>query len=379
MPPANGLTASRDDRPQEFPLALEQCACGNFQIGHCVDPKILYSDYAYYTPRSPSLTAHYENLIGWMERNVFVKQESNVLEIGSNIGRFLEVLKPRVHSVLGVDPAQAIAKEATDNGIATIPLFFGPETGSELYDMRGGFDLIGARHCMAHNPSPYPMLEGAYSALATGGTLVIENAYAIKMLENSEWDQIYHEHMFHFTLLAMNEMLTNRGFAICGVMQADLHGGSIVVAAQKFGRAKAFDLKPELDRERGALAWGLVDGFTESVARSRKDVCAAIREFIDGGKLVYAYGATAKGATLMNACGLTYKDIPICVDSTPAKQGRFVPKVGCEIVSEEWAFANPPDAFLLTAWNYRDEIIAKVRARIPEARFIVPIPTVEIV
>lgn len=381
-PPANWLMHSESDAVEEFPLVLENCICGNFQLRHCLDASTLYTTYSYVTPRSPSLSAHYERLLHHLESNGFVGRSSRVLEIGSNVGCFLEFIAPRVGSVLGVDPARNIAEVANANGVPTRAEFFNVSTARQIRRIDGEADLVVARHCMAHNSNPYEILDGVTEVLAPKGVLVIENAYAIKTFENNEFDQIYHEHMFYFTLHAVRTMLAKRGLTLVDVIFSDIHGGSVACIAKRadaegrINRSVADGLK----REDAALREGLAERFAASAARIQSNLRSLIFDLRRQGNLIYAYGATAKGATLLNSAGLTREDIPFCADSTPIKQGRFVPKCGVKIVSEEWAFANPPDFFLLTAWNYRDELIGKARAAgLDGVRFIVPVPDVSLV
>lgn len=378
MPPANWLTETRAVALEQFPLLLETCDCGNFQLRHCVDADVLYRRYNYFTPQSSSLDEHYRVLLQRLREGGYVAADTSALEIGSNVGRFLEVLRPHVRSIVGVDPAQNVAEAATAAGVPTFPEFFNAEFARDFRRRQGEVDLVVARHCMAHNCDPYEMLDGIVEVLAPDGTLVIENAYAIATLERNEFDQVYHEHMFYFTVLALQALLERRGMTLREVMRSDVHGGSIVCFAKRGGETTS-DIRSVLDGERRVLDGGLAERFATSTAKIRRDLHATIVKLVARGESVYAYGASAKGATLMNACGLTYRDIPYCADSTPGKVGRFMPKCAVEIVTEEWAFANPPNAFLLTAWNYRDELIAKVRsAGLPGVRFIVPIPTVTV-
>jgi SAM-dependent methyltransferase len=381
MPPANWLMHAKEDPVEQFPLVLEACDCGNFQLTDCLDAGTLYTTYSYTTPRSPSLTAHYARLIDHLAKGGHLSAETRVLEIGSNIGSFLEHIRPHVKSVLGVDPAQNIAKVANENGIPTIAEFFNREFAANHRELSGEADLVVARHCMAHNSDPYTILDGVTEILAPNGVLVIENAYAMATFENNEFDQIYHEHMFYFTVLAVARMLAGRGLKLVDVMTSEIHGGSIACMAKRDTAANAVSATVEqmIARERSLLSGGLAQRFADSAARIQSDLLALVRDLRSQGRSIYGYGATAKGATLLNSCGLTRDDIPYCADSTPTKQGRFVPKCGVEIVSEEWALANPPDVFLLTAWNYRDELVAKVRAAgLDRVQFIVPVPSVTI-
>lgn len=381
MPPANWLMHSKGDPFEQFPLVLEACECGNFQLTYCLDAETLYTTYSYTTPSSPSLTAHYARLADHLTEAGHLSSGTRVLEIGSNIGSFLEYIRPRVKSVLGVDPAQNIAKVANENGIPTIAEFFNREFATRHRELSAEVDLVVARHCMAHNSDPYTILDAVTEILAPNGVLVIENAYAMSTFENNEFDQIYHEHMFYFTLLAVQRMLARRGMKLVDVMTSEIHGGSIAcVATRDTVASKATRNVQEMtERERKLLSAGLVQRFAASAVQAQSDLRALVHNLRSKGLSVYGYGATAKGATLLNSCGLTSEDIPYCADSTPTKLGRFVPKCGVEIVSEEWALSNPPDVFLLTAWNYRDELVAKVRAAgLDRVRFIVPVPSVNL-
>ncbi len=385
MPLANHLMDAREERPEEFPLLVESCSCGNFQLRYCVEPEKLYTSYSYATPRSPSLERHYKQLIAYLEASGYLRLGSRALEIGSNVGEFLSFLRPHVRSVVGVDPARNIAELANAAGIPTIPEFFGTEFARDYRRSSGEVELIVARHCMAHNPDPYEILNGVAELLTPDGVLVMENAYALKTFEHNEFDQIYHEHMFYYTLQAVKVMFAKCGLTLCDVMMSDIHGGTISCIARRseyLADRKSEDLPvaPYLEREKTALDGGVAERFAEAALRAQADLRSLIADLRAEGKTVYAYGATAKGATLLNFSGLTHGEIPYCADSTPIKQGKFVPKCGVEIVSEEWALKNPPDTFLLTAWNYRDELIAKVRsAGLDDVRFIMPVPNVALV
>jgi len=381
-PPANWLLDSLGETAPEYPLVLEECTCGNFQLGYCLDANELYRHYNYVTPNSALLNQHYIDLLEYMQRQAFLSSKSRVLEIGSNVGLFLQFLKPHVQSVIGVDPAQNLAKIASANGVETLPQFFSKKFAGEYRTSKSPVDVIVARHCMAHNRDPYEVLGGVVELLSDDGVFVMENAYAIDTFENNEFDQLYHEHMFYYTLLAVRTMFERVGLVLCDVLFSEVHGGSIVCFGKK--RESALRVEPDVAaaivRERALLEDGLIERFVAAVGTIQQNLRDVISRYAAEGKTVYGYGATAKGATLLNATGLTARDIPYCADSTLIKQRRFIPKAGTEIVSEEWAFTHPPDAFLLTAWNYKDELIAKARsAGLREVKFIVPVPSVEMV
>ncbi|MBK5229644.1 MAG: class I SAM-dependent methyltransferase [Thermoleophilia bacterium] len=380
-PPANSLVEARDTQQPAYPLVLDWCdACGNVQLRDCLRADELYSDYLYVTPRSQMLSEHYEYLANFLLQNNYMSGASRVMEIGSNVGYFLEHIKPKVAGVVGVDPAQQIAQMANDAGIPTVCDFFNEESAKKAADQYGTPDLVVARHCLAHNKWPQEMVKGAAAVLEDGGHLVVENAYVMNTVENNEFDQVYHEHMFYYSIRSMTELLRRQGLVLVDVMMSLVHGGSIIFVARKGNGEPSNAVKRYRSREDLFLNGDTFNRFAEKTADIKRHLVAFVDELKSSGNSIYTYGATAKGNTLLNYVGLTAEQIPYCVDNTQMKQGKFLPQSGIEIISEEAALKNPPDYFLLTAWNYQDEIIAKVRAAGNyESQFIVPIPFVRIV
>jgi SAM-dependent methyltransferase len=382
MPPANWLKSSPDEHQESFPLVLEWCeTCGNVQLRDTLQPEVLYRDYLYVTPRSSMLDRHYDFLIAYLEANGYLNSGAFVVEAGSNAGHFLERIQPRVARVLGVDPAERIAAMANEAGVPTRPEFFDERIAAQIIQDGGCADLVVARHCLAHNPSPHEMVSAAASLLSDEGHFLIENAYALNTLENVEFDQIYHEHMFYFSIRSMQTLLELHGMRLVDVLMSLVHGGSIIFIAQK---GLSGPIRPSVShyepRESHFLNRRAFAEFAERTAEVRDRLGELICGLVADGRSVYTYGATAKGNTLLNYVGLTRDEISYCVDNTPIKQGRFLPMSNIEIVSEERAGAEPPDYYLLTAWNYQDEIIGKVRAAGNyQTQFVVPIPFVRIV
>lgn len=381
-PPANWLKSSADQVQESYPLVLEWCeTCGNVQLRDTLAADVLYRDYVYVTPRSSMLQSHYDYLLSYLHANGYLASDSFVVEPGSNIGYFLEHVRGSVGRVLGVDPAERIASMANDAGIPTICDFFSRPVAEGIVSENGQADLVVARHCLAHNPSPHGMLDAATIMLADDGHLVIENAYVLNTLENTEFDQVYHEHMFYFSIRSMTKLLELHGLRLVDVLMSLVHGGSIIFIAQK-GDSGA--TRPSVDayapREAHILNERAFADFARRTSEIKDRLAELVGELTSHGSSVYTYGATAKGNTLLNYVGLTSDQIPFCVDNTPMKQGRLLPKSNIEIISEESAAADPPDYYLLTAWNYQDEIIGKVRSSGNYlSHFIIPIPFVHIV
>ena len=382
-PPANSLLESPADYCRSFPLVLEHCdKCGNLQLRDCLDAIDLYQNYLYVTPDSQQLHAHYARLCSWLIAADYLNSQSFVLEVGSNIGLFLRFLQPQVRKVLGIDPAMNICQMATDAGIDTVCDFFNPRSAGLIRNIHGAPDAVVARHCLAHNRDPHVLVEAAAGLMSTDAHLVIENAYVLNTVQQNEFDQIYHEHMFYFGIRSMSALLDRHGMHLVNVLLSPVHGGSIVfVAKLRHAANKVADAVAEhAEREDTLLTSSAFRRFranTESIRLSLRDL---VFDLVARGKSIYTYGATAKGNTLLNYVGITRAQIPFCADSTPGKQGRYLPQSLIRVISEEEALAKPPDYFLLTAWNYREEIIAKVRQTGNDtSRFIVPVPSVQVV
>jgi SAM-dependent methyltransferase len=381
-PPANWLKERADQPEDSFPLVLEWCeTCGNVQLRDTLEPDVLYRDYLYVTPRSTMLESHYDYLLSYLRTNAYLRSDSFVVEPGSNAGYFLERVQAAGAPVLGIDPAARIAQMANEGGIPTICDFFNREVAARIRAERGPADLVVARHCLAHNPSPHEMVEAAAHLLTDDGHLVIENAYVLNTLENTEFDQIYHEHMFYFAIRSMRTLLQLHGMRLVDVLMSLVHGGSIIFIAAKGTAAEIRSSVAAYEpREAHYLNHAAFAAFAQRTAEIKRRLAELIGELIGDGKSVYTYGATAKGNTLLNYVGLSASQIPFCVDSTPMKQGKLLPGSNITVISEEEAATDPPDYYLLTAWNYQDEIVRKVRdSGNYRSRFIVPIPFVRIV
>lgn len=382
-PPANSLLDSPSAVQQSFPLVLEFCeSCQNVQLKYCMSSEELYRNYLYVTPDSSMLTSHYEYLFNYLKASAYVSHESFVVEVGSNVGHFLQFIKPNVKCVLGIDPAQNICKMAVENGVDTVCDFFNPDSAKKIKTQNGVADLIVARHCFAHNPNPHILMHGVNELLSDSGSVVIENAYILNTIENNEFDQVYHEHMFYYSIRSMMSLLSRHGLQLVDVLISLVHGGSIIFVAKRETAENRVNLSVAqyLAREQLFMGPQSFKQFSDKAYAIKNQLKSLIDQLQAEGKIIYTYGATAKGNTLLNFIGITSNQIPLCIDSTPIKQGKFLPKSNIKIISELDGLSNPPDYFLLTAWNYKDEIIKKVRmAGNYHSRFIIPFPFVHVV
>jgi novobiocin biosynthesis protein NovU/D-mycarose 3-C-methyltransferase len=225
-------------------------------------------------------------------------------------------------------------------------------------------------------------MKGVVELLPQNGKLVIENAYALNTIKENEFDQIYHEHMFYYSIRSMSALLDIHNLQLIDVLTSLVHGGSIIfIAAHKSINNKISEsILQHLTNEEIILNSIAIKNFSNKTLEIKAHLKMLITELKLENKTIYTYGATAKGNTLLNFVGISQREIPFCVDNTKIKHGKFLPKSRIKIISEEEGLDNPPDYFLLTAWNYQDEIIKKVRsAGNKHSKFIVPFPSVHIV
>jgi SAM-dependent methyltransferase len=383
MPLANRLKKSADAHEERYPLEVEFCRhCGNLQLTYCVDASELFDDYLYITPKSATLEAHNVNLFYHMRANGYLPDDCFLLEFGSNIGHFLQYAQSQVTQVLGVDPAEPIVAMANARGIPTICKYFGPEVARSLVAERGPANIVAARHCAAHNPDPHELVAAARMAMAPRGVFVMENAYGLNTFLNAEIGQIYHEHMYYYTAWVVQSLFKRNGLELIDLFYADnVHGGSMVFFGALPGERKVRPIvESTIAREKAILNEALLDLLPERLERWRNDTRALLDRFRARGRTVWMYGGSAKAATMINAVGITEQDIPYCADSTPEKFGRFLPGTGIQIRSEAEAIEARPDYYLITAWNYRNELIQKVRAGgNMHSGFAIPFPEVQVI
>ena len=371
--------AGGEDR---FPLAVAFCGdCSLVQITEDVSPQRLFVDnYLYFSSFSPALLeharSHAERLIA--ERRL--DERSLVVEVASNDGYLLRNFVEQGIPVLGIDPAPGQAAAAEAAGIPTRREFFGPELARELRRTRAA-DVIVANNVMAHTPDLNGFVEGIALLLAGDGVATIENAYVRDLVERCEFDTIYHEHFCYFSCTAVDRLMRRHGLHLADVERLPIHGGSLRFHATKRGAPR--ERVEELLREEeaaGVASPGFYEAFGERVARLRRDLVALLRELRGGGARIAAYGAAAKGSTLLNYAGIDTELVDYVVDRNVHKHGLLMPGVGIPISPPERLLEDRPDYVLLLAWNFKDEILEQQSDyRAAGGRFVVPVPAPEIV
>ena len=381
-PPANNFVNSQNELVEMYPLIVDFCeVCCCIQLRHCLSESELYSHYTYSTPNARSLEDHYENILKKMDALNCVGKNNQCIEIGSNNGNLLKFLSPNFKTVLGVDPAENIAKIANDQGIETIVEFFSEEVVENILLKFGKFQVGIARHMFAHNNDPKKLIHAMSKVLDENGTFIIENAYAIETFNNGEFDQIYHEHMFYYSLSNMNFLLKEFNFEVSDIFFSKVHGGSaIFICTRKDTSAISSMVTQTLAKESAYFDQKKIfEQFSIKIHESKKKMQFIISDAVTKGQIIGSYGAPAKAFTLFSFFNLDSRTIKFCVDTTPTKIGNFFPNYGIPVISEESLKNENYDILIINAWNYKEEIKAKSKKIFKKGtKLIFPIPDIEI-
>ncbi len=386
QPLANTYPA-RDDLSVEdrtYPLHPYVCdSCWLMQIAEVVPPEEIFSDYAYFASFSDSWLEHARAFAERMVDELNLGPASQVVEVASNDGYLLRNFVARAIPVLGIEPARNVAATAIENGVPTETAFLGRDTAEQLRSRGVQADLLVGNNVLAHVPDLNDFVAGLAILLAPKGTLSMEFPHVLRLLEGSQFDTIYHEHFSYHSLIAVRTAFARHGLTVTSVEEIPTHGGSLRVFGAHQAAGKSVEPSVEaLDQyER---TFGLTDVRTyQSLGTKAERVKRELLEFLDSaraaGRSVVAYGAPAKGNTLLNFVGVDTTSIRYTVDRSPHKQGLYLPGSRLPIHAPERIMEDRPDYVLILPWNLSEEI-AHQMASIREwnGRFVVPIPEVTV-
>lgn len=381
MPAANHLLRSDQlDAPEpRYPLNLVFCpACSLVQITESLPPETLFRDYVYFSSYSETMLASCEALADRLARERGLDGRHLVVEVASNDGYLLQFYQRLGVSVLGIEPARNVARVANDRGIPTIEEFFGVDVAAGLVAQGRRADVIHANNVLAHVPDLNGVVRAMTDLLDDDGVAVIETPYVGDLVARGEFDTIYHEHLCYYSLTALDVLFSRHGLVIQDVEHLAIHGGSLRVFAGHAGRPSRA-VAAMLDEER-RLGLDRLDYYRDLAARAdavKRHLGELLADLTGRGHRVAAYGAAAKGATLLNYCGIGPDLIDYVVDRSSHKQGLYMPGVRLPIGSPTLLVERPPDYLLILAWNLADEIMGQQAAyRAAGGRFILPIPHV---
>jgi SAM-dependent methyltransferase len=362
-----------------YPLHARVCArCFLVQIEAVETPERHFGDYAYFSSYADTWLEHARAYVEMATARFGLGPSSRVVEIASNDGYLLQYFKARGVPVLGVEPAANVARVAQEKGIPSLVRFFGRAFAAELAASHGRADLLLGNNVLAHVPDLNDFVAGLAVALAPQGVLTMEFPHLLRLIEETQFDTIYHEHYSYLSLVAVEAAFARHGLALFDVEELATHGGSLRIFA-RHGPAEPSARLVALRATERAAGLDRLDayrGFDERVKAVKRDLLAFLIEAKRAGQSVVGYGAPAKGNTLLNYCGIRTDLLDYTVDRSPHKQGRYLPGTRIPIHAPDRIRATRPDYVLILPWNLRDEITQQMAdIRDWGGRFVVPIPT----
>ena len=389
-PLSNSYIPLKDaDRGQmTYPLHARVCdKCFLVQLEEFESPSNIFSDYAYFSSYSSSWLTHAKNYVDFMTLNYPINERSQVIEIASNDGYLLQYFREKNIPVLGIEPAKNVAEVARrERQIPTLSEFFGTDLAEKLRGGGTAADLLIGNNVLAHVPDINDFVEGLKIILAADGIITMEFPHLLNLIAQVQFDTIYHEHFSYLSLMTVQKIFGAHGLKIFDVQELPTHGGSLRIFAchkscdkYKIAENVANILNKEIAAGFDKLSTYL--NFTNEVHRVKFDLLACLIDLKKRGKKIAAYGAAAKGNTLLNYCGIGTEFIDFAVDKNPAKQNTLLPGSRIPVYSPDnlEGGGSKPDYILILPWNLCAEIMTQLDyVRTWGAKFIVPIPEVRI-
>jgi SAM-dependent methyltransferase len=372
-------------REKRYPLRARVCeSCKLVQVDYDVAPEELFGNYVYFSSYSDDWLNHAKQYCDMARRRFALHSQSLVVELASNDGYLLKNFLAMGIPVLGIDPSDTVSAAAEKIGVPTLVKFFGEQVAKDLVRQGRHADLIIGNNVLAHVPQLNDFVSGIALLLRPGGSVTIEFPHLLELIEHVEFDTIYHEHYSYFSLHAIEQVFSRHRLRIYDLERLSTHGGSLRIFASHASRTDLPESALLHEVRAQETAAGIPELATYSQFAKRVDACrGSVLEFLNGakrdGKQVAAYGAAAKGNTLLNFCGVTPRDIPLVADRNPHKQRKLLPGTHIPVVSPEELMQAKPDYVLILPWNLRDEIRHQLDGiRAWGGRFVTPVPVIRV-
>lgn len=370
-----------NDGQRSYPLQVFVCdSCYLVQVGAQVSPEEIYSEYSYFSSFSSSWLDHARHYAEMMIREYGIRRNKFVVEIASNDGYLLQYFKDKNIPILGVEPSGTVARAAKEKGIPTEELFFGEQTARELRSKYLQADLIVGNNVLAHVPKIHDFINGLTVMLSEKGIMTFEFPHLMQLIENNQFDTIYHEHFFYYSLHAVQTLFKKHGFKIFDVQELDTHGGSIRIFVTRETNSD-YEVRHNVTRilfeesQKGYLQVEFYKKFETQVKQTKRELLSLLIDLKNQDKTIVGYGAPGKGNTLLNYCGIGTDFIDYTVDRSPHKQGHFLPGSLIPIFHPDKIKETRPDYVFILPWNLKDEIIKQIDyIQGWGGKFIVPIP-----
>lgn len=387
-PPSNSfLKPEQLNQPETFyPLRIMVCEkCYLVQIDEFASHEDIFnSDYVYFSSFSKSWLEHAKKYTEMMIERFKFDDQSQVIEIASNDGYLLQYFQQKGISVLGIEPTSNTAAAAKEKGIDSIVDFFGVRLATKLSEKGTKADLLLGNNVLAHVPDIRDFVGGLKILLNSNGIITFEFPHLMQMIDKNQFDTIYHEHFSYLSLTTVSQIFNEFGLDIFDVEELPTHGGSLRIFAKHIenisipnsGRVLAM---LEKENQFGLTTIETYTTYQEASEKVKNDFLLFLLNTKNQGKKVAAYGAAAKGVTLLNFCGVRKDLINFVVDASPHKQSKFLPGMHIPVVSEDEISRNKPDYVVILPWNLKDEISGQlIYVRSWGAKFVVAVPKLEI-
>jgi SAM-dependent methyltransferase len=388
-PPSNAYLHQKDLHKPELYIPLKLFVCRHCWLVQTEDyaraAELFHPDYAYFSSFSRSWLEHVKKYVAMMISRFNLDKNHQVIEIASNDGYLLQYFNEKEISCFGIEPTEGTARIARDKGVETIEAFFGTQLAKKLVKEQRAADILIGNNVLAHVPDLNDFVEGLQIVLKPAGIITMEFPHLMQLMENCQFDTIYHEHFSYLSFLTVQSIFNRHGLELFDVEELPTHGGSLRIFAKHTGdhsRGVSGNVDALLKKElSGGLA--TTDYYSDFQNRVNKVKYALLKFLIEQkekGRTVAAYGAAAKGNTLFNYCGIKKDLIAFVADASPHKQGRYLPGCHIEVVGEEEIKKLRPDYILILPWNIREEIVEQLNyVRNWGGKFVVSIPEINVI
>jgi SAM-dependent methyltransferase len=373
------------DRGEVFyPLHAYVCdVCFLVQLPAVATPESIFGDYAYFSSFSDSWLDHARSYVEQVVERFELGPKSKVVEVASNDGYLLQYFAPFGVEVLGVEPAANVAQAAIDRGIPSVVEFMGKAVGARLAREHGQADLVVGNNVLAHVPDVHDFVSGLRELVAEDGVITMEFPHVLRLVQERQFDTIYHEHFSYLSLIAVERLFREHGLELFDVEELPTHGGSLRIYASPLaagrGRGERVAALREREETAGLAKLETYTAFGEAVREVKRELLTFLVEAARSGSTVVGYGAAAKGNTLLNYCGIRSDLVEYVVDRSPHKQDRFLPGTRIPIHGPDRIRETKPEYVLILPWNLREEIAEQMSfVREWGGRFVVPIPSVTV-
>jgi SAM-dependent methyltransferase len=366
-----------------YPLHVYVCEnCLLAQLEQFVSAEEIFSEYAYFSSYSDSWLEHAKRYTGMIVERLNLGRGSMVMELASNDGYLLQNFVERGIRAIGIEPAANIAAVAEKKGVPTVVKFFGRETARELAAEYGQADLLIGNNVLAQVPDLNDFVAGMKIALKPGGAITMEFPHLMRLMNENQFDTVYHEHFSYFSFIAVEKIFTHHGLSVFDVEELPTHGGSLRIYGRHDGAGPVGErvvAMRKTERDAGLDRIDTYRNFGEQVKETKRKLLEFLIDAKRAGKSIVGYGAPGKGNTLLNYCGIRTDFIDYTVDRNPYKQGKLLPGTHIPILHPDRIRETRPDYVLILPWNFKDEIMAQM-ANIREwgGQFVVPIPEVRV-